>query len=133
MGRTMGGVRTAPNRPHRRSHEQGKYDQGGHCGGRAGNGRRARRHRRRGRVSEWHKRHDGHSDPVNAVADHSVHDNHPRDAVKNEPGAELDEPLGPPVPEHGQRVERGIELEIRIGQRIGFELHRPTRGADANR
>jgi hypothetical protein len=127
------GIRKAPNRPHRRSDEQGKHDQGGHCGGRAGNGRRGRWHRRRGRGSEWDKRHDGYDDnPVNAVADHSVHDN-PRDAVKNEPGAELDESLGPPVPEHGQRVERGIELEIRIGQRIGFELHRPALGANADR
>jgi hypothetical protein len=131
----MGGVRKAPNRPHRRSHEQGKHDQGGHCGGRAGNGRRGRRHRRRGRGSEWNKRHDGYdNDPVNAVDDHhSVHDNHPVDAVKSEPDAELDESLGSPLPEYGQRVERGIELEIRIGQRIGFELHRPTPGAGADR
>ena len=80
-------------------------------------------------------RHDGYDiDPVNAEHDdHSVHDNHPLDAVQNSPGAELDEPLGPPLPEHGQRVERGIELEIRIGQRIGFELHRPSPGADPDR
>jgi hypothetical protein len=111
-------------RPLRRfAYDKGKHDQGSHRGRRIGNGRRGSRHRRRGRGSEWIERFgDGYlPDPVDAEHDdRSVHDD-PLDAVQNDPGAELDA-LGPPLPEHGQRVERGIELGIQIGFRIGVEL-----------
>jgi hypothetical protein len=111
-------------------YEQSKHDQGSHCGGRAGNGRRGGRHRRRGRGSEWiGQLGDGYLiDPVDAEHDgHSAHDKH--DPVENDPGAERDATVGSPLPEHGQRVERGFELEIRLGQRIGIELQRPSPGA----
>ena len=130
----MGGVRKAPNRPHRRSHEQGKYDQGGHRGGRAGNGRRNRRHRRRGRGSEWHQRHDGcNNDPVNAVDDdHSVHDKHPLDAVQNSPGAELDKsPSGHPCPNMGKGSSGGSSSKSGSGSESGSSYTGPPSGPAA--
>ncbi len=119
---------------HGGSHDKENHAQGSARGGCAGNGRRPRRHRRRGRGSEWIEHDDGH-DSEPAVERDDGHDSeraveHDDHSVHHDAGPARGIDVRPPLPAHGQRVELGLELGLGVDE--PWRLLRRTAGAKAH-